>query len=119
MCSDDNPLFVQTAGAQWRVSSPFGDSRLTDSISVSSEKPDIVIIKFMNLPKVLPRADIVVVVDYKPFLLGHFPWTFGKCFRFAGNYGDTWQWLGELVSHVESKVKKSMDSMRKILRGSN
>ncbi len=51
------------------------------------------------------RADVVIVVDYRPLLI---PWTFRRYFRFIGASGDTWQWLSEPASQVKNDVDNTL-----------
>jgi hypothetical protein len=43
------------------------------------------------------KADIIFVVDYRPFGV---PITLRKCFRFVGAYGNRWQWLHEPIDGI-------------------
>ena len=51
-------------------------------------------------PKVV--ADIVIIIDYKPFR--QFPVSFRKYFRFKGAYVDNWQWIREPSTGIEAQI---------------
>lgn len=59
------------------------------------------------------KADIAVVVHYRPFKL--FPWMFYKHFRFTGQYVDNWQWTKQPSEEVQKDADAAIeDHMNKI-----
>jgi hypothetical protein len=64
-------------------------------------------------PPVRPEsADILIVVDYRPF--GLFPYTFRKYFRFRrfeGPYTSAWQWTKQPSAGLRQEVDEGIDRL--------
>jgi len=59
------------------------------------------------------KADIAIAIDYRPFRT--FPFYFRKYFRFIGAHGDSWQWLKQPSSDIQTAADSRIeDHMRKI-----
>jgi hypothetical protein len=60
-------------------------------------------------------ADIVVVIDYRPF--AYFPHLFRSYFRFTGAYIDNWQWLAQPSGPIQADADAAIeDHMKQIPR---
>ena len=77
-----------------------------DNIVLESDESKTIVHTIVGSPQIPEIADIVIVVDYRPFW---WPRSSRKYARFTGAYINNWQWTAQPSSDIRREIDTAVD----------